>query len=88
MRSTCSHHQGRIDANDGRVIQALADVATIGLLQQRAIVHGEILTEQLQIALRSRVAIEQAKGTGAHAWRFRGRGVRPDADARRRTTSG
>jgi AmiR/NasT family two-component response regulator len=54
--------EGRIDANDGLVIQALADVATIGLLQQRAIAHGEILTEQLQIALRSRVTIEQAKG--------------------------
>ena len=57
-----STSQGRIDANDGKVIQALADVATIGLLQQRAIAHGEILTEQLQVALRSRVAIEQAKG--------------------------
>jgi GAF domain-containing protein len=54
--------KGRIDANDGRIIQALADVATIGLLQQRAIAHGEILSEQLQVALRSRVAIEQAKG--------------------------
>jgi hypothetical protein len=54
--------EGRIDANDGKVIQALADIATIGLLQQRAIAHGEILTEQLQVALRSRVTIEQAKG--------------------------
>ena len=57
-----STSEGRIDANDGKVIQALADVATIGLLQQRAIAHGELLTEQLQVALRSRVAIEQAKG--------------------------
>ncbi len=57
-----STSEGRIDANDGKVIQALADVATIGLLQQRAIAHGEILTEQLQVALRSRVTIEQAKG--------------------------
>jgi GAF domain-containing protein len=57
-----STSKGRIDANDGRVIQALADVATIGLLQQRAIAHGETLTEQLQIALLSRVTIEQAKG--------------------------
>ena len=54
--------KGRIDPNDGRVIQSLADVATIGLLQQRAIAHGEVLTEQLQVALRSRVSIEQAKG--------------------------
>ncbi|MEU8413820.1 GAF and ANTAR domain-containing protein [Amycolatopsis japonica] len=50
------------DAGRTALSQALADVATIGLLQQRAIVRGEILTEQLQIALNSRVIIEQAKG--------------------------
>jgi len=44
------------------VANALADVATIGLLQQRAIRSRDILTEQLQNALNSRVLIEQAKG--------------------------
>jgi AmiR/NasT family two-component response regulator len=45
-----------------QVGQALADVATIGLLQQRAIHRRDALTEQLQTALNSRVLIEQAKG--------------------------
>jgi len=47
---------------DLRVGQALADVATIGLLQERSARRSEILHEQLQGALNSRVAIEQAKG--------------------------
>jgi transcriptional regulator with GAF, ATPase, and Fis domain len=42
--------------------QAFADVATIGILQQRSIDHSGILTEQLQTALTTRVVIEQAKG--------------------------
>ncbi|USX54048.1 GAF and ANTAR domain-containing protein [Lentzea sp. HUAS12] len=45
-----------------RVARAMADVATIGLLQSQIISGRELLAEQLRHALRSRVLIEQAKG--------------------------
>ncbi len=51
--------------DDMRIGQALADVATIGLLQHRAIEHRQVLAEQLQGALNSRVLVEQAKGVVA-----------------------
>ncbi|MGZ5399669.1 MAG: GAF and ANTAR domain-containing protein [Nocardioides sp.] len=54
---------GEISAADATVVQALADVATIGLLQERAIREGRVLTEQLQSALNTRIVIEQAKGS-------------------------
>ncbi len=57
------HHQpGPLPMADLALGQALADVATIGILSERAISRGEVLNEQLQTALNSRVIIEQAKG--------------------------
>ncbi len=53
---------GALPAADLALGQALADVATIGILQERAIRRGEVVHEQLQNALNSRVIIEQAKG--------------------------
>jgi AmiR/NasT family two-component response regulator len=52
----------RLEPADAHLVQALADVATIGLMQERAIRRNELLAEQLQTALNSRIVVEQAKG--------------------------
>ncbi|MFJ5986194.1 ANTAR domain-containing protein [Lentzea sp. NPDC092896] len=54
--------EGALSEPTLRVAQAMADVATIGLLQAQIISHRELLAGQLQHALQSRVLIEQAKG--------------------------
>jgi transcriptional regulator with GAF, ATPase, and Fis domain len=56
------HAPGQLDETRLQVAQALADVATIGLLHERNLRRQEVLSEQLQGALTTRVAIEQAKG--------------------------
>jgi AmiR/NasT family two-component response regulator len=47
---------------DVAAAQAMADVATIAILQHRATLEAQLINEQLNHALNSRIVIEQAKG--------------------------
>lgn len=75
-----------LSEEDLRVGQSLAAIASIGILQERAVRENRILAEQLQTALTARVVIEQAKGMVAErlgtdpeaAWRLLRHYARPN----------
>ena len=54
-----------LSAAEHAIAQAMADVATIGILQQRSVDRASHVAEQLQAALTSRIIVEQAKGVVA-----------------------
>ncbi|HEV7949750.1 MAG TPA: GAF and ANTAR domain-containing protein [Glaciihabitans sp.] len=56
---------GTLSVEDREVAQGLADVATIGILHERALRESDAAQKQLEHALESRVVIEQAKGVVA-----------------------
>jgi GAF domain-containing protein len=58
---------GVLDDTDVVAAQALADIATIALVQHQAAVDAQVLNAQLTQALDSRVLIEQAKGKVSEA---------------------
>ncbi|RFA17578.1 GAF and ANTAR domain-containing protein [Subtercola boreus] len=58
----CSEHTTLLTEPDIALGQALADMATISLLQNRGNTEQAVLADQLQAALNNRVLIEQAKG--------------------------
>jgi hypothetical protein len=51
-----------LEHEDLAVAQALADIATIGIIQERSLRDTRALASQLESALESRIVIEQAKG--------------------------
>jgi AmiR/NasT family two-component response regulator len=55
-------HPGGLRPGDAALAQALADVATATIVSQRSARDSEVVNQQLQTALTSRVVIEQAKG--------------------------
>ena len=57
-------------AEGASVAQALADIATISVIQMRLMRERVQVAEQLQLALNSRIVIEQAKGMLAEVGRL------------------
>ena len=62
-----SHTPGDLNEVDALAGQALADIASIGIVNYRVYSKHETIVGQLQTALNSRVLIEQAKGVIASA---------------------
>ncbi len=56
------NRRGDLNRADAAVAQALANLASIGIMQERAVRESGMVAEQLQRALDSRIVIEQAKG--------------------------
>lgn len=65
-----SDHEGMPPHLDQVAAQAMADVATISILQRREAHDSQVVREQLQHALDSRVLIEQAKGVVSYKRRI------------------
>lgn len=57
---------GELSDEDIAIGQALADVSTVSILQERTIRESAVVNDQLQRALNSRILIEQAKGMISH----------------------
>jgi GAF domain-containing protein len=57
-----SHRPGDLNEADALAGQALADIASIGIVNYRVYLKHDTIVRQLQTALNSRVLIEQAKG--------------------------
>ena len=53
---------GTLNDVDASLVRALADIATVGILQERTIRESASNASGLQFALTSRIRIEQAKG--------------------------
>jgi GAF domain-containing protein len=57
-----STEPGALSDRDARLAQALADVATVGILHERSLRQPELVAAQLHLALDTRILVEQAKG--------------------------
>jgi GAF domain-containing protein len=57
-----SAQPGALSERDGRLAQALADVAAVGIVHERTFRQPDAVSAQLYLALDTRVLVEQAKG--------------------------